>query len=73
MREVSGTDPVEAGLAAELVSTSGTEVVIGTERLVQGGDEVEQSLPAAFITQRVLSVFSALTQPEREVEKGREV
>lgn len=46
----SHTNPVKAGFAAELVGTGCTEVVIRPERLVQGGDEVEQSLPAAFIT-----------------------
>lgn len=54
--------PVEAGLAAELVGAGGAEVVIGSERLVQGGDEVEQSLPAALITQRILTLVPALTQ-----------
>lgn len=60
------TNPVEARLAAELVSSGGAEVVIGTERFVQCGDEVEQSLPATLIAQRVLCFITALPQPERK-------
>lgn len=59
------TDPVEAGLPAELMSPRGAEVVVGPEGLVQGGDQVEQGLPAAFVAQRVVPVFTALTQPRR--------
>ena len=57
------TDPVEAGFPAELVGPGGAEVIVWPERLVQGRDEVEQSLPAALVTQRVLSILAALPQP----------
>lgn len=39
--EASHTNPVSAGLSAELMSAGCTEVIIRPERLVQGGDKVE--------------------------------
>lgn len=57
------TNPVEAWLSAELVGPSSAEVVVGPEGLIERGDEVEQGLPANFITQRVLPVLAALPQP----------
>lgn len=48
--EASHTNPVSAGLSAELMGAGCTEVIIRPERLVQGGDKVEQSLPATLIT-----------------------
>lgn len=48
--ETSHTNPVNAGLSAELMGTGSTEVIIRPERLVQGGDKVEQGLPATLIT-----------------------
>ncbi len=48
--ETGHTNPVDAGLSAELMGTGSTEVIIRPERLVQGGDKVEQGLPATLIT-----------------------
>lgn len=70
-KRFDSTNPVEARLAAELVSSGGAEVVIGTERFVQCGDEVEQSLPATLIAQRVLCFITALPQPERKRNSER--
>lgn len=44
------TDPVEAGLPAELVGSCRAEVVVRSEGLVERGDEVEKSLPATLVT-----------------------
>lgn len=63
------TDPVEAGLPAELVGPRRAEVVVGPEGLVERGDEVEKSLPATLVTQGVFSVLAALPQPEPD-EQG---
>lgn len=38
------------------------EVVVGPERLVERGDEVKQGLPATLVTQRVLTILTALPQ-----------
>lgn len=54
--------PVEAGLSAELVGPCGAEVIVRPEGLVERGDEVEQSLPADLVAQRVLTVLAALPQ-----------
>lgn len=63
------TDPVEARLPAEFMGPGGTEVIVWPERLIQGRNEVEQSLPAALVTQRILPILTALPQPEWEGEK----
>lgn len=66
-REVRGsTDPVDARLSAELVGPRRTEVVVRPERLVERGDEVEESLPATLVTQRVFPIFTALSQSEEK-------
>lgn len=54
--------PVKTGLAAELVSPGGAEVIVRSEGLVECGDEVEDGLPATLVTQRVLPIITALTQ-----------
>lgn len=65
------TDPVEAGLSAELVGPRCTEVVVRPEGLVERGDEVEKSLPATLVTQRVLPIFTALPKPtQKDTERG---
>lgn len=63
-------DPVDAGLSAELFGLGGAEVVVGPEGLVERGDEVEKSLPATLVTERVLPVLTALPQPAREIYRG---
>jgi len=60
------TNPVEAGLSAELVGSSGAEVVVRSEGLVERGDEVEKSLPAALVAQGVLPALAALPQAGRD-------
>lgn len=57
------THPVEAGLSAELVSPRRAEVVVWPEGLVERCDEVEKSLPATLVAQRVFSVLTAFPQP----------
>lgn len=66
------TDPVEAGLPAELVSPCRAEVIVRPEGLVERGDEVEKSLPATLVTQRVFPVLTALPQPGQKKKKHRE-
>lgn len=39
------------------------EVIVRPEGLVECCDEVEKSLPATLVTQRVLPVLAALSQP----------
>lgn len=57
------TNPVEAGLSAELVGPCRAEVVVWPEGLIECRDEVEKSLPATLVTQRVLPILTALPQP----------
>lgn len=64
--ETGHTNPVDAGLSAELMGTGSTEVIIRPERLVQGGDKVEQGLPATLITQWVFSILRTLPQSKRK-------
>lgn len=59
-------DPVEAGLSAELVSSRGAEVIVRPEGLVERGDEIEKSLPATLVAQRVFSVLAAFPQPAQK-------
>ena len=71
------THPVEAGLSAELVGPRRAEVIVRPEGLVERRDEVEKSLPATLVTQRVLPVFAAFSQPggqntERDIKKKEE-
>lgn len=63
------TNPVEAGFPAELVGPRRAEVVVGPEGLVKCCDEVEQSLPATLVTQGVLPVLAALSQPGQDQRK----
>lgn len=63
------TNPVEAGLPAELVGSCCAEVVVGPEGLIECCDEVEQSLPATLVTQGVLPVLTALPQPRKGGKK----
>lgn len=46
-----------------------TEVVVRPEGLVKCCDEVEQSLPATLVTQGVLPILTALSQPGQEKRK----
>lgn len=46
----------------------GAEVVVRPEGLVERGDEVEQSLPADLVTQRVFTVLAALPQPTKQTQ-----
>lgn len=57
------TNPVEAWLSAELVGPCRTEVIVWPEGLIECCDEVEESLPATLVTQRVLPILTALPQP----------
>lgn len=69
------THPVQAGLSAELVGPRRAEVIVRPEGLVERRDEVEKSLPATLVTQRVLPVLAALPQPggqntEKDIKKN---
>lgn len=72
------THPVEAGLSAELVGPRRAEVIVRPEGLVERRDEVEKSLPATLVTQRVLPILAALPQPggqntERDIKKKKKM
>lgn len=63
--------PVEAWLPAELVALGGTEVVVGTEGLIECGNQVEESLAAALVAERPLLIAAlALAEPGRSDTEG---
>lgn len=65
------TDPVEAGLFAELMGPCCTEVIVWPEGLIECCNEVENCLPTTLVTQRVLTVFTALPKPPTEKKKKK--
>ena len=65
------TDPVDTRFPAELVGLRRAEVVVRPERLVERGDEVENSLPATLVTQRIFPIFTALPKSGQNKKKDK--
>lgn len=59
--------PVQAGLSAEIMPFGPAEIVVWTEGLIEGGNQVKERLPAALVRQWTFPFISALTvaQPAR--------
>lgn len=67
-----GPHPAEAGLPAELVAPGGAEVVVWPERLIERGDQVEEGLAAAFVTEGalILATLALAQSARREASAG---